>query len=859
MFYQVNKKPFVFIIFNCFFCFSHAHATENIGDDKFVLDESLFKNQSGETVKLLQKISNDEYSPGVYNVDIYVNGKYISRQEIDFVLVSGKVVKPCLYLDTLKKIGIADSVLKKIEEQKAACSFLTDFVDGQVDFNLSSLRLNLTIANDDLVNLPRGFVNPNLWDAGNSMLFLNYTGNAYHSVIDNDFGDQKRTSGFLSLSGGINFNKWQFRQQSHLNYSDEDGSSWANERSYLQRPIEQIKGNLLLGQTYTSGRFFSGLRFNGLNISSDDRMLPQSMRGYAPTIQGIAVTNAKVSIFQNKRQIYETTVAPGSFTINDLYPTSYSGDLLVKVEEADGSKSEFTVPFSAVPESLRKGAFKYNLDSGKTDDVGDDSYFTDLNFQYGVSNKSTLITGVRVADDYYAGLFGATYSDFFGTVGSTVTYSYANDLEGETLTGWMANLNYSKTFSPTQTTLSLAGYRYSTTNYRDLNDILEYRYTQKHNDVGDFSEQYKQRSRFDLTMNQTLGSYGTLFLSGSMSDYHDTTEKNIQAQLGYNKSFNNGVNLNVSLVKQYFDKNKDLDFNHQNEIHTADPDRKTETSVSLSLSIPLEVNNKGGSNNIALSYSNDGEDINSYQATFSGFTDTKNPLNYSVGLSYDDQSDKSVVNANLGKRFTYFNTGVSASASEQYWQVAGNMQGSLAIHSGGVTFGQYLGDTFALVEAQGAQGAEVNNSQGTKIDRNGYALIPALTPYQYNTVSLNPVGTSYNLEIQSTQDQVVPYAGAAIKVKFDTKIGYPLLIQARTSEDKVVPLGASITNEKGEVLGVVGQSGQMYIRSDQPKGKLIVGWGNSSNEQCAVDYEIPNELDEDQPLIRLTGTCVEMK
>lgn len=48
---------------------------------------------------------------------------------------------------------------------------------------------------------------------------------------------------------------------------------------------------------------------------------------------------------QNGHEIYQTTVAPGPFEINDLYPTSYSGDLDVTVTEANGAVSRFSVPF----------------------------------------------------------------------------------------------------------------------------------------------------------------------------------------------------------------------------------------------------------------------------------------------------------------------------------------------------------------------------------------------------------------------------------------------------------------------------------------------------------------------------------
>ncbi|PLL71151.1 hypothetical protein CWN76_24590, partial [Klebsiella quasipneumoniae] len=39
---------------------------------------------------------------------------------------------------------------------------------------------------------------------------------------------------------------------------------------------------------------------------SDDQMLPQSRRGYAPEIRGVANTSAKVTVRQGDQVIYET-------------------------------------------------------------------------------------------------------------------------------------------------------------------------------------------------------------------------------------------------------------------------------------------------------------------------------------------------------------------------------------------------------------------------------------------------------------------------------------------------------------------------------------------------------------------------
>ncbi|QLK87715.1 hypothetical protein E3U36_05420 [Arsenophonus endosymbiont of Aphis craccivora] len=73
------------------------------------------------------------------------------------------------------------------------------------------------------------------------------------------------------------------------------------------------------------------MNFNGLALASDERTLPDSLRGYAPVVRGVANTTATVTIKQNGNQIYEKTVSPGAFSITDLYPTSYNGDLDVEI------------------------------------------------------------------------------------------------------------------------------------------------------------------------------------------------------------------------------------------------------------------------------------------------------------------------------------------------------------------------------------------------------------------------------------------------------------------------------------------------------------------------------------------------
>ncbi len=88
-------------------------------------------------------------------------------------------------------------------------------------------------------------------------------------------------------------------------------------------------------------------------------MLPPNLRGYAPEVVGVARTNAKVTIRQQERVLYETQVAAGPFRIQDVND-AVTGELNVRVEEQDGSVQEFVLNTASIPYLTRRGRYGSN-------------------------------------------------------------------------------------------------------------------------------------------------------------------------------------------------------------------------------------------------------------------------------------------------------------------------------------------------------------------------------------------------------------------------------------------------------------------------------------------------------------------
>ncbi len=826
--------------------------TKNSIKEAYTFDPHLFQG-SGLSPAMIERFNQaDRIEAGLYKVDLYINDRFLERRSIQFIenQAAAQGVDACLSIELLEQAGIlGDEAYRKQQAsipEPPPCLTITQVATGSSShFDFSLLRLNMRVPQRFMKNLPRGYVNPADLDSGSSIGFVNYMGNYYYSQSRLSHQNNNE-SAFMSFNGGINLGKWQYRQQSNLSMNNEHDMTWRNLRSYVQRPVDQLQSQLILGQQYTSGRFLSGLAFQGLSLQTDQRMRPDSMRGYAPVIRGIAQSNAKVSIEQNGREIYQITVAPGPFEINDLYPTNYDGNLTVIVTEADGSKHSTEVLYAAVPTSLRAGLSNYSLALGWTDlDQTDDAFFSDINYEYGVSNSITVNGGIRFADAYQALAVGGVYGSFLGALGANLTYSRAElpSMDGQESTdGWMSNLMYSKTLQPTKTTITLAGYRYSTSGYREFSDILRSRYAWEQGSLWS-SYNNLQRSRFQINLSQPLGSYGSFYLSGSTQDYRDGRERDTSLQAGYQKSFGIlSVNLNYTRQK----------------LHSLQGGSVTQERFDnfggLSLSFPLGSNRGRLRPNLNANY-NRSNDNDNYQVGISGALDEDYSLSYNLGMNGGGQSNDQTYNAGLYKRLSKMSLGLNSAYNQQYWQSSLNASGALAIHSGGITLGSYLGDTFALVEAKGAKGAKIISSPTNRIDRFGYALVLSISPYRYNTIALDPQGVSGNIELEGGEQRIAPYAGAAVKVNFKTRYGYSVLIQSRLTEGQNIPMGADVRNEAGEVIGMVGQAGQAYVRVEQPQGTLTFDWGNEAGQRCTLPYRLDSQQLQ-QPLIKLQIQCV---
>jgi outer membrane usher protein len=805
--------PLMCLISSTFFSLT-ASAAENNASDNVEFNTSFLNTSYSHNVDLKQFSQGNGVLPGKYLVDVYQNDELVTSGPVVFSKQADGSVVPCLSSDILAHLNVMTSALKNADQlsQNTCIPYQQVIPSAHVKFDGGRQALLVSIPQSDMQKTARGAVLPSLWQNGSTAAFLSYNANAYQSKS----GQDTFSSQYLGINSGINIDGWYFRHNGTLTQQSGDKSHYQNLNNYVQHDLTSIRGRFLVGQSNTSGRLFDTVPYTGVSVFSDDQMLPESQRGYAPEIRGIARSNARVTVRQGDNVIYETNVPAGAFVINDLYPTGYGGDLQVTVRESDGSQSSFLVPYASVTDLLRPGAHRYEAVAGKyrAPAKQDDIPFYQASWQQGITNVVSLYGGVQFSDKYQSYQLGSAFSTPVGAIALDVTQANTETVN-DRLSGQSYKITYNKLISDTKSNIALAAYRFSTRDYLDFSQAVLYQNYQNNTPVYS-GLLYRARNRFSVTLSQGLADgWGSVYASGITQTYWDRADNDMQYQVGYT---NRWKSVSYSL--------------------TASRSRTSEgpmdTSWLLSFSVPLgEERPVTFSASVKRDYAgNLGE-----QATLSGTAGEQQQISWSASGTHDRLSgDTGSAGGQYISPWTTANAAASFGQNTQTYSAG--LTGSIVAHPHGVTLTPYTSDSWIVVHAPGASGADVTNYPGLKLDYWGNAAIPSPLTYQRNTVEIDPKELSDNVELSSTSQSVIPRSGSVVMAEFTTNKGNALLLLPAVGH-QALPFGTNVTDAQGNSVGVSGQGGMIYARVDEPEGKLYATVQKSDKAQtCIIPYKI---------------------
>jgi len=763
---------------------------------------------------------------GTYHVDIVIDDRLMDTQDIAFKKVKDshgdEYLEPCLSVEQLRQWGVRTERFPQLGKPDTECATLTAIPQASTDFQFASQRLIISIPQAALSMQARGYVQPALWDEGITAAILNYNLSGANNVGKNS---DHANSQYANLRPGINVGPWRLRNYTTWARDDVGRSQWDTVYTWAQRTIIPLKSLLTLGDSTAPADVFDSMPFRGGQLASDDDMLPDSLKGYAPVVRGIARTNAQVVIRQNGYQIYQSYVAPGAFEITDMYPTGGAGDLDVTIKEADGSVQHFTVPFASLPVLQREGQLKYAVTGGQYrswDHRVNPTPFGQLTAIYGLPYGLTLYGGIQEASKYQSLAIGMGKNmGDFGALSADVTQGWSTPHQMQKVNGQSWRARYSKNFAGTGTQFAIAGYRYSTNGYYGMQEVLD-------SWGNDSALSERRRNRAELTMSQTLGNnLGSMMFSAVREDYWNAGKTKTSWNLGYNNFWRNvsygltytwsenGSTGSTSSGGRY-DKDRMLSFNVSVPLASFLPQTWANYGVTTS-------KNSGTTHNIGVN----------------GTALESNALSWNVQQGYGTNNVGYTGNINGDYKGTYGEATAGYSYDQHSERLNYALQGGVVAHADGITFSQPLAETNVLVKAPGAAGIGVQNQSGVKTDYRGYTLIGNITPYRKNDISLLTETLPTDVELEQTVKTVIPTRGAIVRADYVANVGLRVLMTLTQQNGRPVPFGAMATVAGAGHSGfIVGDAGQVYLSGLQPDGKLTVKWGEGENQRCQTHYTL---------------------
>ncbi|MEE9658437.1 fimbria/pilus outer membrane usher protein [Enterobacter cloacae complex sp. CARB60] len=789
-----------------------ASATEfNINaidkDQRGSVDLSLFKDQIA-------------VIPGSYFVTVSINdiplanGWQLSWREIN------NQVQVCIPPELADTFALQDSIRSALPE-KEGCIDFSSRPDIKFTFDQASQTLKVTVPQAWLQYRAADWMPPSTWDNGVPGVLLDYNLFASHYQPNSGSGsDNANTYG----TAGANMGAWRLRSdyqytQTHTDAGSEHDGRFS--RVYMFRPLPSLGAKLTLGETDFQSAIFDAFTYTGASLISDERMLPWSLRGYAPQITGIAQTNATVTVSLADRVIYQSKVPPGPFVIQDLNQ-SVQGTLDVKVTEEDGRVSTFQVSAESVPFLTRKGQVRYKLATGKarkdaSHDVEDNAFLSG-EFSWGVLSQTSLYGGTLADGDHYRSVAAGIGQnmEYLGALSFDVTQATSQLPNQNSQTGYSYRFNYSKRFDTTGSQLTLASYRYSDRQFLSYARFLDY----------DNNDRQSEKQTLSVTASQYISALSLNLYVNMLRQtwWNDSPSTTGSVTAGYNFDLGRWKNLGITLSwskTHYEDENDDTQF-------------------YLSLSVPLDPDHR-------LNYDLRNSDSLSQNVSWYDTSDRNNTWGVSAGTESEKSDAGAQVSGNYQHYSPYGDLNLSGSyKANEYNSLSASWNGSFTSTTKGAALHRrsYGNEPRVMVSTDGVGNIPLNMSRD-ETNQFGIGVLPSISSYSPSSVQVNMNNLPDGVDVDTRVVTSTWTEGAIGFRQIATRAGNDIAGILRTASG-TPPLGAVVRLlENDQQIAMVADDGHVWLGAVEPEQQFRVTWGD--NQQCR--FALPSHLENSMQLI----------
>lgn len=765
--------------------------------------------------------------PGEYTFSLQINKSSLPEQDISFIAPDDqpKGSKVCLTKEIVNKIGLTnDAERHLIWWHNNECLEPSSLKGMTIRPDLGTNTLYIHLPQKLVEYTAENWDPPSRWDEGIAGVLFDYSLNAQTSHQKGSEGSHNQN---VSGNGttGMNIGPWRFRADWQANYSHTTGGGssqqrWDWSRYYMYRAIGALRSSLSIGEDFLNSSIFDSFRYTGASLRSDDNMLPPNLRGYAPEVTGVAKTNAKVTVRQQGRVIYETTVAAGPFSIQDL-SNAIVGKLDVSITEQDGSVKNYQVDTANVPYLTRPGQIRYKIASGKPSEFNHHTRgptFGTGEFSWGINNGWSLYGGVIVAGDYNS-LAAGIGRDLlmFGALSFDVTQSRAVFKNQHNKSGGSYRVSYSKHFDETDSQVTFAGYRFSERNFMTMSQYLDERY-RGNNSGGQGKELY------------------TIMFNQQFRDLNMTAYINYNHQTYWNRPANDTYNFSLS---RYFDFGKLKNLSLSLSAYRTKYNHKNDDGMYVSMTIPW-----GDSGTI------------SYDGQFS-------KGNNSNGVSLYDHLDSQtyyrlnggIAQHGRGKGSAYVNhqgdiaevASTAAFEGNNYTSFGLSLRGGMTATANGAALHRTSspGGTRMMVDTGGISDVPVTGmGTPTWSNRFGKAVLSNMSSYYRNSVNVDLDKIGANAEATRSVVQGTLTEGAIGYRKFGIIAGQKAMAILKLVDGTSPPFGATVMNADNAQTGLVSDGGSVWLSGIKAGEVMKVKWDGELKCKVILPSPLPEKLQE---------------
>ncbi len=274
----------------------------------------------------------------------------------------------------------------------------------------------------------------------------------------------------------------------------------------------------------------------------------------------------------------------------------------------------------------------------------------------------------------------------------------------------------------------------------------------------------------------------------------------------------------------------------------------SDTQLTASISLPL--GGRSSSHRLSSNAISSSKGDSSLQSNVSGYLDDQATLSYSAQAGHSKRNGNTAgAGLDWDTPVAKLRGGYSQGRDDKHIDLGAS--GSLLVHSGGITLGQPLGETFGLLEVPDVGGVGVSGWNGVRTNGKGYAVVPYMQPYRYNWLNLDTQTLGTDTEINETSKVLVPTRGAIVKTTYAAQTGRRLQFVLRAEQGGTIPFGAQGYDEQGKPLGMVDNLSRLLVFGVADKGRLEIRWAEGS---CTVDYTLP-AANKELAYERVDGLC----